>query len=211
MVTRRLMAIDPSLTCSGWALFSVTTGSLMAVGKIHSIPASHPMGYRLKALQSRIQEMQDKLSLTSNDVLICEAQTTMRDPRSAFKVEQVRGIFEAIARTKGVSVPGRINPRSVHHEIMGLKGKQAPRDQVKETAVRLVRALFADSLQGMGFDICPTALSQHQDIVDAILVGNLGVTWLKAATSAGVEFDEYFESRIRSRRRPSVAAIRRAC
>ena len=204
MYTRRLLAIDPSLTCSGWAMFSIQTGTLSAVGKIRSLAPSYPLAQRLRDLQSKIDNIFHKLKIITNDVLVCEAPTTMRDPRAAFKVEQVRGIFEALARSSGLIVPGRINPRSVHHEIMGLRGKQLAREQVKETAVHVVHALYQKPLSGMGFDTTKAALTRHQDIIDAILVGNLALTWINAATLAGIDLEEYFESRKAVRRRPTL-------
>ena len=204
MYTRRLLAIDPSLTCSGWALFAIEKGRLQAVGKIRSLAPSLPLAQRLKDLQMRITAMIEKLDLGRNDVLICEAPTTMRDPDAAFKVEQVRGIFEAVARAHQMNVPGRINPRSVQNEIMGLRGRQIPRNQVKETAAQVVRAVYEGTLVGMGFETTKAALRHHQDVVDAILVGSLAVTWVKVAMVSKVPLEEYFESRRPARRRTRV-------
>jgi len=201
MYTRRLLAIDPSLTCSGWALFSIESEKLLAVGKIRSLAPSRPLAERLRDLQARITGMLEKLELKINDVLICEAPTTMRDPRAAFKVEQVRGIFETIGRSRSLIVPGRINPRSVHYEIMGLRGRQIVREQIKQAAVQVVRSLYDAPLSGMGFDPTPSELARNQDIVDAILVGSLGVSWIKNALVAGTDLEKYFEGRKQSRRR----------
>src|SRR5690606_567012 len=135
---KRLLAVDPSLTCSGWALFELATarpgqGKLVAVGKIRSLSPRVPLATRFSDLQRKIVGVYESLSLSGNDVLICESQTTMRDPRAAFKVEQVRGIFETVARSRSLHVPGRINPRSVQSEVMGLRGKQLARAVVKDT------------------------------------------------------------------------------
>ena len=195
------MAIDPSLTCSGWALFSIENGNFAAVGKIKSLSAEVPLADRLKDLQDKIAGTFDQVGLARDDVLICEAPTTMKDPRAAFKVEQVRGIFETLARNRNLTVPGRINPRSVHFEVMGLRGKQLQRATIKDMASRVVHSLFEGPLTDMGFDISPHSLSKHQDIVDAILIGSLGVTWIKAAQVAGGTLESYFESRKIQKRR----------
>jgi Holliday junction resolvasome RuvABC endonuclease subunit len=194
MYTRRLLAIDPSLTCSGWALFSIDSETLLAVGKIRSLGPNLPLAARLKDLQVRIGKLLRQLKVRPNDVLVCEAPTTMRDPRAALKVEQVRCIFEVVAREHDLVVPGRINPRSVHHEIMGLRGKQLPRAQVKGAAVQVVQSLHAAPLVNIGFDTRTAALTRHQDIVDAILIGSLGVTWVKTAALSEASLEQYFES-----------------
>lgn len=184
MQYNRLMSIDPSLTCSGWALFSVKDEGLLAVGKIKSKPPQFPLAIRLLDLQQKIKEVFEQLKLCQGDVLVCEAQTTMRDPRAAFKVEQVRGVFETIARERAMQVPGRINPRSVHHQVMGLKGKQLQRSIIKETALQTVMAVYGNSLQKIGFPASTQNLKRHQDIVDAILVGSLGLVRICAAQRA---------------------------
>ncbi len=201
MVTRRVIAVDPSLTLSGWAVFSINSNRLEAVGKIASLSPEAPMARRLLDLQKKIADVFEALRLGVNDVLVCEAPTTMRDPRAAFCVEQVRGIFETLARTRGVCVPGRINPRSVHHEVMGLRGRQLERKQVKEIAVRLVSTLFAGDLSRLGFVTDARALKRHQDIADAVLLGSVGVSWISSALRAEVSIEEFFDSRERRSRR----------
>lgn len=202
MIWRRLLAVDPSLTCSGWALFRVKNDELLGVGKLKSLAPELPLATRLLDLQKKINRTFDKLEVSDNDVLVCEAPTTMRDPGAAFKVEQVRGIFEAVARERGMSVPGRINPRSVHHEIMGLKGKQMKRDLIKRTALCVVNALHTDALTRIGFDCAAANLKRNQDIIDAILLGSLGLSWLRAALLGGHSLENFFDhDRKRSKRR----------
>ncbi|MDC0357715.1 hypothetical protein OAO01_02790 [Oligoflexia bacterium] len=198
-LTKRLLAVDPSLTCTGWALFSVQTEELLAVGKIRSMAARYALASRLEDLQRKIAQVLEELNLSYNDVLVCESQTTMRDPRAAFLVEQVRGIFETLARARSVTVPGRINPRSVQYEVMGLKGKQVSRTMVKDTALTIVQTVYGEALQQMGFDFESAKLGKQQDIVDAILVGALGLTKISSATSAQVALAEVFEEK-RSKR-----------
>ena len=199
MPLRRLIAVDPSLTCSGWALFEISRGALCGVGKLRSLGATVPMAHRLEELQTRVAALLERFELGDRDVLICEEQTTMRDPRAAFKVEQVRGIFEAVARSRGVGVPGRLNPRSVQFEVMGLKGKQTKREIVKEVAVEVVRSLYGPALHGMGFESTPLHLKRNQDIVDAILVGTLGLSRIQSAEAAGEELGAFFHKRVQTR------------
>lgn len=200
MEFRSLLSIDPSLTCSGWALFSVTNKQLLGVGKIRSLPTSVRLADRLQDLQARINRMFDEIGVGAGDVLICEAPTTMRDPKAAFKVEQVRGMFETIARSRMIKVPGRLNPRSVQYEILGLRGKQLTRNIVKDVAVNVARALFEGSLARIGFSCQEQDLRKNQDIVDALLIGNLALARLEAAHHARLSIEEVFLPRQAARR-----------
>lgn len=199
MSFRYLLAVDPSLTCSGWALFNVSSERLTSVGKLRSLPPASPLAHRLVDLQQRISELLSKLDLGASDVLVAEAPTTMRDPRAAIKVEQVRTIFETIGRNRGVLVPGRLNPRSVHHELLGLRGRQRPRAEVKEIAVQVVSRLFTDDLAAISFASDVDSLRKHQDIVDALLLGYLGMARVRSAVQTGSAVTEQFKSRAEKR------------
>jgi Holliday junction resolvasome RuvABC endonuclease subunit len=190
MEAKYLIAVDPSLTCSGWAMFELNRHELSAVGKIRSLSSKYPLATRLLDLQRKISNLFTQLGLSQRDILICEAQTTMRDPKAAFKVEQVRGIFETIARSKGLNVPGRLNPRSVHNELLGLRGRQHPREVVKEVAVNVVFNLMGKSLEKIGFPNDIRKLRENQDIVDAILVGNLALSRIETAQLTSLSIEE---------------------
>lgn len=187
---RFLLAVDPSLTCSGWALFCISDGTIRSVGKLRSDPPPLSMGERLQALQQRIEALIDRLRLGEGDILVCEAATTVKDPHNALKVESVRSIFESVARSRAISVPGRINPRSVQHEVMGLSGKQLPRADVKLAAQRTVEYLYAEELAKIGLP--EASLSKNQDIVDAILLGRLGVMRVRSAEDGGLSMETIF-------------------
>ena len=197
----RLLAIDPSLTCSGWALFDVLKQSIIGVGKIRSLKSSFELQHRYNDLQIKIANLFGSINLNSSDILVCEAPTTMIDPRAAFKVEQVRGVFETLARQINVTVPGRVNPRTVQYELMGMRGKQLRREVVKQNAVLTVQKVYGHDLQAIGFSNSADNLKRHQDIVDAILVGSLAVSRVKSAMAAKVVINEVFKERpYRSRR-----------
>ena len=197
---RSLLAVDPSLTCSGWALFSIPDGTISAVGKIRSEPPSLSMGVRLRSLQSRIETVFNTLRLGPDDVLVCEAPTTVKDPHNALKVENVRSIFETVARARAVSVPGRVNPRSVQFEIMGLHGKQLERKEVKAMAVRTAEFLYSPELVRLGVEVAD--LKRHQDIVDALLVGRLALSRIKTAADSTLPLESVFQV-VRQQRRVS--------
>jgi Holliday junction resolvasome RuvABC endonuclease subunit len=190
---RFLFAVDPSLTCSGWALFDIASGEVLSVGKIRGEGAHIPLSTRLLSFHRRIEDLFAQISLGSKDLVVCEAPTTMKDPHNAIKVEQVRGIFESSARGRGATVPGRINPRSVQFEVMGLAGKQARRDDVKAAAVKTAQFLYRDNLLKIGFDLESPAVSKHQDIVDAVLIGRLAVLRVQAAQQSGVSLEQLFQ------------------
>jgi Holliday junction resolvasome RuvABC endonuclease subunit len=199
----KLLAIDPSLTCSGWALFCLRTQTLLGVGTVRSLPATYPLGERLVDLQRKVEHILGSVSAQKNDVLVCEAPTTMRDPLAAIKVEQVRGLFEVAARSRQMIVPGRINPRSVQHEVMGLRGKQLERSVVKETAGFIVEKLYGSRLTALGLPATEIRRRKNQDIVDAVLVGTAAMSWIKAAERGQQSLSEYFHRthapRVRSR------------
>ena len=197
---RRLLAIDPSLTCSGWALFSLSSSKVCAVGKIKGEPPGQPLSIRLRILHEKVDELFDVLKLRADDLLTCESATTMRDPHAALKVEQVRSIFESNARSRGVCVPGRVNPRSVHFEVMGLRGPQVARDLIKEAARRVARHLFSEDLTQLGFPIHDKELKRHQDIVDALLVGRLALSRIRSAEASSMLVEEAFEQTATLRR-----------
>lgn len=197
---RYLMAVDPSLTCSGWALLSIPEGEVLAVGKIKSAPPSVPMATRLERLQGAIKKVISNLALGELDVLVCEAPTTMKDPHNAIKVEQVRGIFESTGRSRGVTVPGRVNPRSVQYEVMGLKGKQMARLEVKAAAVRTVQYLYASALQRLGIEASDEELKKHQDIVDAMLIGRFAVLRIQGALDSRQPLEQVFDTQVKQQR-----------
>ncbi len=200
MKNSRLVSIDPSLTCSGWALFSLGSGNLLGVGKLRSLSPIIPLSVRLITLQKRIEELLNEIKIGQNDVLICEGETSMKDPRAAFKVERVRGIFETVARSKGVTVPGRVSPRSIQSEVMGLKGAQKKRDDVKRVARGIVSAMFSDQLRKVGFDPSDKNIEGNQDIVDAILVGLFTMSRINIADATGESLVEIFAEKKRGRR-----------
>ncbi|NMC63416.1 MAG: hypothetical protein GYA55_09655, partial [SAR324 cluster bacterium] len=97
-------------------------------------------------------------------------------------------------------VPGRINPRSVQREVMGLKGKQLLRERVKETALLVVHALYEKELKALDFPSDKESLSKHQDIIDAILVGRLALIRVKSAIQAGMPPQRLFDEKLTGRR-----------
>lgn len=192
VMTKRVLAVDPSLTCSGWALFCVPSRRLLAVGKVRALPPSFALAFRLDDLQRKIASVLEGLALGARDVLVCEGATTMRDPNAALKVEQVRGIFESVARSRSVQVPGRLNPRTVQFEVMGLRGQQLDRRTIKAAALETVRRAYGEALQELGLDLAGRAGARHQDIVDAILLGDLAVSRVHAAHAGSLELSAMF-------------------
>jgi Holliday junction resolvasome RuvABC endonuclease subunit len=194
MCSPRLLAVDPGLQSTGWALFDLASNALIGVGRLKALDSSHTLSIRLSDLQSKISILINRIGLSASDFLVCEAPTTMRDPEAAHKIEQVRGIFETLARVRSVQVPGRINPRSVQFEVMGMRGSQLKREEVKHTAWRLAEHLYGSALAEIGFSVHQESLEQRQDIADALLLGGLAVQRVVSALRAGMAVDEYFEN-----------------
>lgn len=193
MRCRHILAIDPSLTCSGWALFDYESERLLGVGKIRSLPPSEGLANRLSDIQIRVEKLVGTLGLGHNDVLITEGETSILNPHGAFKVERVRSIFEAVARNLNIEVPGRINPRSLQSELLGLRGAQAKREIVKKVACETVKSLFATQLSQLGFQADLDKLSVHQDIVDAILIGVFAHSKIRYAIQMNQTIESAFE------------------
>jgi len=185
----KMLAVDPSLISSGWALFEGPL--LVGVGCIRTQVG--PLAPRLGLLQSRVSDLLGKCRITFQSILVCEDATTMIDPSVALKLEQVRGIFECSARAVGATVPGRINPRSIQSVLLGLRGSQLKRELVKAAAVEIVRYHYGQRLEQLHFSSAASHLTKHQDICDAILVGHMGLLRIEEARRLSVPLWEVFE------------------
>lgn len=182
----KLLAIDPSLTQSGWAIFSLASQKILDFGVIKSVGTSSPLINRLVDLQEKILALLEKHFLCAEDFLICEGPAPITlNPSSSIKVEQVRGIFETLARDRGVKVLNRLNPRTVQNELLGIKGKQLPRKEVKSVA-RSVFSSFYPELVKANPKI-------EQDSVDAILIGTLAQARIVQNIKLGIPVEKIFE------------------
>lgn len=183
----KLIAIDPSLTQSGWSIFYLDQEAPVAYGVIRPDPEKGHLGTRLLSLQNQIKQLFSEQLLNLGDILVCEGPAPITlNPSSSIKVEQVRSIFEAIGRDMGLQVPGRINPRTVQSELLGMKGKQRKREEVKEVARKVVKSIIG---------ICPDEENMEQDIVDSILIGVISISRVKRANMSGMELVEIFSEK----------------
>ena len=176
----KLLAVDPSFTSSGWAVFSLQDNQPKAVGTICSKKiANQSDEFRLGKLQNEIEELYCHYELRKGDYLVLEGPAHLvLNPHTSLKVERVRGIFETLARKYSVEVPARINPRSMQREILGLSGKQLPRETVKEIAKQTALQLFGSELKKI---IPQKQESYSQDILDALLIGSYASSRLSTA------------------------------
>ncbi len=179
-------------------VFDLESERPLATGCIKAGPASIPLANRLKDFQHEVESMFSEQSLNLGDYLISEGPAPLvKNPDSATKVEQVRGIFETIARSTGLRVPGRINPRSVQAEILGLRGAQKNREFVKDSARKVVSSLMGaklSELENLAFE------KVSQDIVDAALIGVYAISRVKRAQAAGFSVEELFQPKKASAR-----------
>ncbi len=175
----RLCAIDPSLTSSGWVLFDVSSEKPIRAGTVCALSGSLELAIRLSDFQHQVQNLFEELMLGAEDIVILEAPAPLvLNPDSAMKVEQVRGIFESVARSRNVLVPGRINPRTVQSEMLGLRGKQAKRAVVKDCARQVVKRFYGDSLNEL-VGLVDNKQKLSQDIIDAALIGAVALSRVK--------------------------------
>jgi len=198
---KRLLAVDPSLTCTGWAVFDIESQRPTDFSIIRPPGPTEHLTDRYDWLQEEVVKVYTMLGLGRGDFLICEGPAPLvKNPESSLRVERVRSIFEAVGRMQGVKVLTRLNPRTVQSEILGLRGKQMPRAQVKELA------------RSTAFQVFPEInnLNQKklsQDIVDAILVGMLAVSKIQIHLKTGVELELLFQSKTSSRNNRSWRSI----
>lgn len=179
-VSSRVIAIDPSLTQSGWAIFEAGKKNVHSWGVIKSLPANKPLSMRLKDIQTKISQLFINLEINKLDYLVCEGPAPISlNPASSIKVEQVRGIFEAVGRERGVTVLGRLNPRTIQSELLGISGKQIPRKEVKKIARAVLIQIFPK--------FANSGIKLEQDAVDAILIGILAEARISHSLKAGVD------------------------
>ena len=188
---KMLLAVDPSLTASGWAAFALEEEQPVAVGVIKPPGPGRSMEERLYSLQTSVVEVFEKLQLDEQDALVCEGPAPLvKNPSSSLKVERVRGVFEAVARTRGVRIPGRLNPRTVQTELLGMKGPQLARKEVKPWARETAFRLYGEAIEAM---LPETSKSRvPQDIIDALLIGGLAVRRLNVAQKQSIPEAEVF-------------------
>lgn len=168
MKSRYLIAIDPSLTCSGWALFNTGNTKVAAYGDITPPGPSLPLEFRLSDLQNKVTELFTKLELGATDFLVAEGPATLvKNPISSMKLEQVRSLFEVQARSFEINILDRINPRTVQQEILLMRGPQASRKEVKQQARLAAEKLYPE--------VFKTSKKVKQDIIDALLVGTVAI------------------------------------
>ena len=172
----------------------------------------HALEYRLAVLQESVADIFGNFSLDESDILVCEGPAPLvKNPISSLKVERVRSIFEAVARTRGVTVPGRLNPRTVQTELLGMRGKQLERKDVKAWAREVAARLYGDLIS--------QEKKLSQDIVDALLIGSLAVARVNFALRSSIALADAFTEKggsnssrgnVRGRIRWSEADYKRA-
>ncbi len=189
----------------------------LSAGIISALPAKFSMSHRLQVLQQGIEDTFTQLRLTQGDIVVCEGPAPIvLNPHTALKVEQVRGIFETVARTRGLAVPGRINPRTVHTELLQMRGKQLSRAEVKVWARATVERLFGVNLAGITMmgsfshggpqdngaecRLLRGNGSQRrkkipQDIIDALLIGCVAVSRVQLGKKSQLSLEAVFESK----------------
>lgn len=207
-ISSKLLAIDPSLKASGWVLFDIQSETPISAGIISPPGPSLSLAERLLCLQADVNRLLNDLNMGENDFLICEGPAPLvLNPISSIKVEHVRGIFETVARSISITVPGRINPRTVQIELIGLKGRQIERKEVKRAAYSIAERLYGNKLKDLTSK--PGAVRKiSQDIIDAALIGTLAVSRIKMCERAGISVFTAFSEGNRSFKRSGRKGVR---
>lgn len=190
-IPSKLLAVDPSLTCSGWVLFSLQSLKPLFAGTISPPgPKCLPLCERFEFLQNEVFNLLSNFSLSSKDYLVTEGPAPLvQNPSSSTKVEQVRSTFEVLARNQGVTVPGRVNPRTIQTQLLGLKGAQIERSKVKAIAKSTANQLYGKELE----QICKqSGFSISQDIIDASLIGGYAGSLIKNAIVSNIPAWKFF-------------------
>ena len=192
---RKLLAIDPSLTASGWVLFAAESSIPLALGVLSPPGPKHALAKRLDELQLSIEDLFIELKMQEGDLLICEGPAPLvLNPQSALKVEQVRGIFESVARNANITVPGRLNPRTVQSELLGMRGPQLKREVVKTWARETAMQLYGNELEHL-WKQREQKKKIPQDVIDAVLIGTLAISKIKLCLQTGSHISEAFLSK----------------
>ncbi len=194
---QRLLAIDPSLSCSGWALFSIRGKIPTACGVLSPPGPKISLAKRFDILQGLVDKLLTELNFGESDILVCEGPAPLvLNPQSALKVEGVRGIFETMSRQRGGLVPGRLNPRTIQIELLGMPGKQLQRKEVKIWAREIAFRLYGSELAKI-LQVRKQTISQ--DIIDAVLIGSLAVSRIERAARFGEELESAFLAKSKRR------------
>ena len=96
-VFKRLLAIDPSLTCSGWALFDIKTKKLLSVGNVKSKKEG--------GLSERLLDFQKKIVSKEYKLYFPHPGWSEQKPEDWFK-QVIIGIKELISDCNKESVAG---------------------------------------------------------------------------------------------------------
>jgi len=165
----------------------------VAVGIIEPPGSEYPLEIRLQSLQDKVAAILSMLNLGEKDYVLCEGPAHLvLNPNSALKVERVRSIFETVARSCGLCVPGRLNPRTVQTELLGFKGPQVARKEVKIAAREVAIRLFSKDLSNIDFYGCSKKKNVPQDIIDALLIGSLASSRIEYSLQHKIKAEEMF-------------------
>lgn len=163
----RMFAIDPALNNTGVAIFDIYRKKLISTHIIKGLDEKTDLMKRYEHLQSLIRAFLHKENFKQNDLIICEEAAAFKNAATVFKLEYARVVWEILGRTLGGKTPFRICPRSVHVELLGLRGRQQERKEVKLAARKVFEMLYPDKKD------------LSQDEIDAVLIGELALTKLR--------------------------------
>lgn len=173
---KRVLAIDPSLISSGWALFRTSPRRCIGFGTIRTEQIKC-LESRLRSIQTQVKDLYTNINLSADDLVLVEDATKFIDPLNLIKVERVRAIFEVLARYSEIQTE-RIHARTIQRFVMGLTGRQLKREIVKACARQTAWVLYQSELKKIHGIKTVDDMKCCQDIVDALLIGHYATSEL---------------------------------
>lgn len=148
----KLMGIDPGLGTTGWGLIEAESGRLLhlANGTVSSSPKA-PLAERLLELFDGLRAVFDDWT---PEVAAVEETFVNRNPASALKLGQARGIALLVPTLRGVPV-AEYAPNSVKKSVTGVG--HAGKEQVQAMVQMLlpgVKINGADAADALAIAIC---------------------------------------------------------
>ncbi|MCS6961758.1 MAG: crossover junction endodeoxyribonuclease RuvC [Deltaproteobacteria bacterium] len=175
---QKVLAVDPSSSSLGWAIIDTREIPLDAGVFYYNTDIS--ISNRVKHIVNEIKHIIDCYNLKRGDYFVVESSAGCINPRTFLILERIRGAGEAVALLNGLTVLGRINPRSIHVNLLGIK-KSLARVFVKSAIRSYVEKQFSAFLKSAEIEVIP----KNQDVFDALLLGYYFVRILKMCNNGG--------------------------
>ena len=129
----RILGVDPGMRKTGYAIVDETAGKLTLSHSGEICPPLNQSDVRLKFL---FTEMCEKIDLYQPDVVAIEDTFFAKNPQSALKLGQAKGVLRLAGEMKELPVFEYL-PRTVKMAVVGYGA--ATKDQIKEMVYRILK------------------------------------------------------------------------